>query len=167
MKITKALQSTAYHEAGHAVVAWREGIRVNSISIVPEKDSQGHTSHANPLRGLNLEWDDSDKVRFRMERAIMVCLAGPLSQHKYCPKGFRKYHAQADWEAATDLLTYMAPGLEYFSAYWNLLEVRTKAILEMEHIWQAVTFLATALLDKPMMKSKEIRAIILDGVQPH
>ena len=32
--MTKALQSTAYHEAGHAVMCWHEGIGIRAISIV-------------------------------------------------------------------------------------------------------------------------------------
>jgi hypothetical protein len=32
---------TAYHEAGHAVLAWSCGIRVSEVSIVPNKDNLG------------------------------------------------------------------------------------------------------------------------------
>ncbi len=36
MKRTKALESTAYHEAGHTVAAWRHRIAIRNASIVSE-----------------------------------------------------------------------------------------------------------------------------------
>ena len=40
MRRTKALESTAYHEAGHAVAAQRHGMRTKRLSIVPEPGFQ-------------------------------------------------------------------------------------------------------------------------------
>jgi len=37
MKITKALQSTAYHEAGHAVVAWLCDHDLGEVTICPDR----------------------------------------------------------------------------------------------------------------------------------
>ncbi len=53
MKRTKFLEATAYHEAGHAVMAWDEGIKINSISIVPDEKASGRIMHADPLRGIS------------------------------------------------------------------------------------------------------------------
>ena len=36
MKRTKALESTAYHEAGHTIAAWRHRIAIRNASVVPE-----------------------------------------------------------------------------------------------------------------------------------
>ena len=36
MKQTKALESIAYHEAGHAVAAWDCNVRIKALSIIPE-----------------------------------------------------------------------------------------------------------------------------------
>jgi ATP-dependent Zn protease len=41
MKVTRALQATAYHEAGHAVAGWYVGIEAKNLSIVPDADSLG------------------------------------------------------------------------------------------------------------------------------
>lgn len=35
MKHTMKLEGVAYHEAGHAVVAWECGIRTKRLTIVP------------------------------------------------------------------------------------------------------------------------------------
>jgi ATP-dependent Zn protease len=47
--MARRLDFTAYHEAGHGVVAWRESVPFKYISIVPTEDSLGHvfaSSHA-------------------------------------------------------------------------------------------------------------------------
>ena len=36
-----ALWAIAFHEAGHAVVAWSRGIKVKSATIVPARDFLG------------------------------------------------------------------------------------------------------------------------------
>ena len=47
MKITKALQSIAYHEAGHAVVAWLCGHSLGEVTIRPDtaKGTLGNIQH--------------------------------------------------------------------------------------------------------------------------
>jgi ATP-dependent Zn protease len=39
------LRQTAWHEAGHAVVAWYQGFTVTLVSISPEGDSLGRSQH--------------------------------------------------------------------------------------------------------------------------
>jgi ATP-dependent Zn protease len=39
------LRQTAWHEAGHAVVAWDQGFTVTLVSIRPEGDSLGRSQH--------------------------------------------------------------------------------------------------------------------------
>jgi ATP-dependent Zn protease len=39
------LRQTAWHEAGHAVVAWDQGFTVTLVSIGPEGDSLGRSQH--------------------------------------------------------------------------------------------------------------------------
>ena len=47
MKITKALQRTAYHEAGHAVTQWALDLGIKEVTIVPseEKGEAGCSIH--------------------------------------------------------------------------------------------------------------------------
>lgn len=48
----KQNESTAYHEAGHAVVAWLGGIAMKSVSIVPTTGAAGHIKHHDPLKAF-------------------------------------------------------------------------------------------------------------------
>jgi ATP-dependent Zn protease len=40
-----SLKRTAWHEAGHAVVAWDQGFTVVLVSIRPEGESYGRSTH--------------------------------------------------------------------------------------------------------------------------
>ena len=66
---TKDARATAYHEAGHAVMAWHEGVRINAVSVMPSPESWGMTDHANPLLGVPLGQLDSGADAGREVRA--------------------------------------------------------------------------------------------------
>src|ERR1700756_1909637 len=77
------LAATAFHEAGHAFMAWRQGVPVYKATIIPGDDTLGHVRHGKVLfKGdwKDLAIGDSDRTRMRAERLIMICLAGPEAQ---------------------------------------------------------------------------------------
>ncbi len=164
MRRTKVLESTAYHEAGHAMMAWHEGLWINEISIVPDDDSSGRILHANPLRGIQLDIDNSNRARIRAESAIRVALAGAIAQRHHNPHGFRHRHAEADYDLATDVLLYIVGSGEEADAYMNLLAIQTRQIVTGPH-WNLVEYLAKALLERQRLSRKEIRATIMQSMQ--
>jgi hypothetical protein len=95
--------SVAFHEAGYAVVAWRRGFKVHGATIVPSLDFLVSVQHANPLRGIHLEWAGSGRARLRVEAEIVVLLAGPAAQRRFKPRSWRSYHGVSDHERAVDL----------------------------------------------------------------
>src|SRR5262245_52740101 len=98
------LEATAYHEAGHAVVAFQFHLRVKSVTIIPdaERATSGSCSHAQGF-GPSIEYERSDRNRLRIERAVMCSLAGLEAQRKYRSSSVRNYHAQSDYAKAADL----------------------------------------------------------------
>lgn len=62
MKRTKALESTAYHEAGHAVVAWQLGFKAKSVSITPEPGESGRYIHEPYFKNIHPEHDTSPEA---------------------------------------------------------------------------------------------------------
>ena len=72
------LEATAYHEAGHAVVAYVLGIEFwdDALTIKPTADYDGLFTYTNPLRGFGFEAEISDESRLKAERAVQVLLAG-------------------------------------------------------------------------------------------
>lgn len=62
------LVAVAYHEAGHAVVAWAEGVRLHSATIVPSEGTMGSVTHGNCLRGCKIDYAATDTNRLKAER---------------------------------------------------------------------------------------------------
>ena len=79
------LWSTAYHEAGHAVVNWRLGIglRKKGVTIVPD-EAGGSLGSCAPRRiiGRDIEWNDSDRNCMRVEKKVQCLLAGEIAQRR-------------------------------------------------------------------------------------
>ena len=76
-------RGTAYHEAGHAVVAYDAGRRVRLVSIVPDADSSGRCTYDDVLE---LSVDDLLRPTPRQEidarDRIVSMLAGSLAEER-------------------------------------------------------------------------------------
>jgi hypothetical protein len=153
-------QSSAYHEAGHAVVAWYHNIDLEVVTLGTPEDEMGRTRHVNPLQGVDTAWGTSVADRMRMEQLVGVCLAGPLAQRKFSLVGFRRAHAEDDWQQAVDLLSYFVVSHEELEAYFRLLEIQTRNLLDLDFIWKSITNLATVLLECRTLSGAEVNRII-------
>lgn len=163
-KPSKSLQSTAYHEAGHAVIAWRNKVRIISLSIIPEEGLFGKIRHSNPLRGIDIEWDVSTHARMRMEKCVKVSLAGAIAQRKFNPKGYRTWGDEEDRKIAYDQLTHFVGSNEELEAYSKLLEIQTRNDLNIPFVWACVEAVAEALLERQELSGKDVRAIIQQAI---
>lgn len=160
MKYFQTLQSAAYHEAGHAVVAWYHNVKIKRVTISPDKDFLGRAQHRNPIEGINTAWDLSTRARLRMEYLVHVCLAGPLAQRRFSLMGFRRSHADDDCRQAGDLLNDFVVSHEEFKAYFRLLEIQTQNLLDLDYLWQRVKALAAVLLERETLSGTEVRRIL-------
>ena len=84
---SKELQSTAHHEAGHAVISWALEYEVYELTIVPSKDKAGLIKYQNPLFGVPLDRKNSPREVAQAKKAIMISLAGPIAQRKERSQG--------------------------------------------------------------------------------
>ena len=88
-----ALQATAYHEAGHAVVSMELGRGFRKVTIVPSGDTLGHCRNT-PWGKTQPDVDAySPRARGRIETAIIILFAGGLAEGKFCG---RRNHRGAD-----------------------------------------------------------------------
>src|SRR5687768_10085396 len=75
--------TTAYHEAGHAIAAWHLDLKFKHVTIIPEEESLGHLLHSKPPKWFRPDIEDTDRIRMRGERHIIVSLAGQIAEAKY------------------------------------------------------------------------------------
>ncbi len=152
--------SNAHHEAGHAVVAWYHNINLEVITLGAPEDETGRARHVNPLQGVDTAWGTNVADRIRMEQLVGVCPAGPLAQRKFSLVGFRRAHAEDDWQQAVDLLSYFVVSHEELEIYFRLLQIQTRNLLDLDFIWKSITNLTTVLLEYQTLSGAEANRII-------
>lgn len=158
-QVAKALWSTAYHEAGHAVMAWHERVRLTSITIEPDGEFLGAVRHADLFRGVRLDADRSDRARLRVERRVRVCLAGGIAEKPFNPKGYRRWSCGADHEQALDALEHLCRSAAEVEAWCRLLDIQTQYALDLH--WPMVEGLAGVLIERSTLRGGEIEKMIL------
>ncbi len=147
-------RATAFHEAGHAVVAVWENVRFRYVTIVPGDGAAGH------LRHLRTPWQRAGSVgRGSAERQARICLAGPIAQRRFSPRSVRRYHAHGDYEMATDLALRLGSSKEEADAWVRLWEIQVRGHLDRR--WPAVESLAAALVERGTVSGEEARRLTL------
>lgn len=105
------------------------------------------------------EFDGSDRARNRVERAIMICLAGPIAQRQLSPRSWRRWHGANDYATAFELALRVNGSRRAAKAHLQWLEIRTQDLLE--NLWDDVERIAGNLLMRGTLSPDEIRSALL------
>ena len=94
--------------------------------------------------------------RANLERAIKICLAGPLAEARFYPR-YRRPRGSQDYDCAFGLARYLAgsAGEREFIRYQ---ERQTRALLD--RYWGDVERVARALLEHDQLSVNQVRDII-------
>jgi len=138
-QVKSALAATAYHEAGHFVLAWAQGIAVHRIEITVRTG----LVVTEPISLEALEEPD------RRDQRIRVCLAGGIAQRRFNPRSLRRCHIRQDNENAFDF----ACSEDNVQARLDRLEAETEAIVKQ--LWPLIEALAGELIVRRRMTGDE------------
>jgi hypothetical protein len=171
----------AYHEAGHAVMAWVCGVRVEKVTIVRDSWSLGRVvpERLSLSRTDSWDWEDWETFMYKdrepkgtpslkevernLDAMIMFSLAGGIAARRYDPRG--QDYARGDREDTRRIVrSYVTVSEEHGEAYVGRLTARAAAILE-EH-WHLVKALAEKLVRKRTLDGDEA-AKFLESVAQH
>lgn len=141
-------KALAYHEAGHAVVGYAIGFRIERVSIVPNERSLGHC--------LYQDWDEEEAAR-NPNTALMLALAGAVTEEIAMGAPSRA----ADERRARILA--LSQGDSEEQAAERVAEARQHLVRIIEPHWPVVKALAAALrkqreLDGPTAVAVMVRA---------
>lgn len=153
------MELTAYHEAGHALLATLLGAKVRSVTIEPDDDD-------GPQRfgDTQVIWRRArlTERQFR-ERAIQVALAGPVAEMLYSGD---TYHPglvaewAADWHAAWELAELLFADHHRRLDYLEQITVQLYRLMDSEPHWSAVAALADHLLAHDTLEAEDVQEII-------
>jgi hypothetical protein len=159
------LLSTAFHEAGHAAVAFYLEIPIaeNAVSIICGEGFDGKVSIKQSfLRRLGRldSAELSAAKRLTAERYAIFALAGIEAQRRYRASSVRHYHSSKDYHDAVDVVSYFAPDDEELDAYLRLLRIRTRNIVALPGVWAWIEELASALMEKRKLSREDVLKIM-------
>lgn len=155
----KFRRSYAYHEVGHAVAAVALGLRVESVSLHPDKSRRGpdwYSAARTTIRqGENMYGDEG----------VIVLLAGAAAQKKHAPSSMRRDTATGDREKAESLVFYeveveAAVYNALFQKRWDWLLAETSKLIEAN--WHVIDAVATRLLAAGEISGSEVKKSFAD-----
>jgi hypothetical protein len=152
----KQLARTAHHEAGHAVIALREGRRFKHVTIVADEESFGHILYER-WRNYNPEYNQRPTTLVRIDKDILCSLAGPAAT--------RRFAGRHDWRGASgdlgrvvDLACCIHGGLDVVEPYVAYMRARAKRAVD--HHWEFIEAVAANLLLRSRLTFDEVRQTI-------
>jgi hypothetical protein len=160
---------TAIHESGHAVMACVMRLPIRLVTIAPDDDSWGTTSHPvereafwKALENGDINW----RRRQRVEAHIISSIAGRLTEQKFFGIKEEDYEGNNEhdiWVEVqwADLITESDDeGL----AYLMWLERRTLNIMSHPRYLRAVKTLALELMNNQTLSGRQVREVLSDFV---
>jgi len=146
-------ETTAYHEAGHAVAAFFLNLDIgrHGVTIISTEDALGS---AHILRRFKEQLDVSVSPRnhLKIENYAIMSLAGNVAQQKFRPGS--EYAGHQDLLDAADLLDYISGSTSETQARINLAQIKAEQLVDLH--WKKITAVAEALLRHKTMNSAQV-----------
>jgi hypothetical protein len=145
---------TAYHQAGHAVIRYLLGFEPKSVKMSTINDEK----FGDPLRGIKLDTDGSDRARLRLEKAIKISYAGPLALRKFKENSWNKFHGKTDFSIIQELGLRVCGSGAQTDAFLRWLELAAQEMVDTH--WMAIERVAKRLLVHDRLAGAHISAVI-------
>jgi hypothetical protein len=158
------LKRIAYHEAGHAVVAFVLHRRFTHVSIIPDDTNLGHVRTPKLPPAFQPDSDYSGATRKLCEKEAMVSLGGPIAERVKIGRTMWK-GADSDVKHAFDMCIYHCGNDVETNAYLNWLMERTKSVLSFGRQWAAVEALAQELVVRKYIGERLARKIVREAFE--
>jgi hypothetical protein len=163
----ESMKAAAYHEAGHAVVAFLLSLRFKYVTIVRDEVSLGRLE---PWRFPN--WfrpDDIDFIYFtrgrrKIEAHIRISFAGSIAQRKFKGRAPRRI-ASRDDASAVDMACRVCGSMKAAEHFVNWLYEETVRMLDQPFNWRFVEAVAAELLEHKRLTEQQVRAVFETAIQ--
>lgn len=152
-------ETTAYHEAGHALIAVLLGGKVTRVTIDPDDDDE-------PQRfgDTQILWRHSSTSDQRFaEITVQVSLAGPVAEMIYTGDSIHPGVVPewaADWRDAWNAVVLLQPVERKRMEYLEQVSVQLYQRFQRTEIWSALAALADHLLAPETLEAEEVEDIV-------
>jgi len=126
---------TAYHEAGHAVMALALGRTIHKVSVLPNRERLGEVRFAKGAAKPTDDW---------IEREILIALAGPVAEAKFT--GTFSHAAAHDDLRFVRRLALERKSDRAAARYEQRMLDKTEYMLADDATWNAVAMVAEELM---------------------
>jgi ATP-dependent Zn protease len=139
-------EATAYHEAGHAVLALALGRQIHAVNILPNGERLGVCAFRKAAFRPSEDW---------IEREILIALGGIAAEARHT--GVHAWEgASRDWQYVRDLVVERAGERRAERLAGRLLSKAEHLLAKGGH-WRAVEQIAAALLKNGMISGRAAR----------
>lgn len=143
--MTRDLEDTAYHEAGHAVAAVAFRRPFHYVTIEPCEESLGHVMFRKFKASFNPELNSDLRTRVICENNAIISLVGPTAAAHFRRRE-KWLGADQDGQKATNIMSYLCRGGEELRAYMDLIGVWSKNFVRDEVHWAQIEAAAHMLV---------------------
>lgn len=152
-------ETNAYHEAGHAFLAFYVGARVRSVTIEPDRDD-GPERYAD----IRVEWPpDRFAGRVLFEKQVLVALAGPVAEMHYSGDpyhpGFVAEWA-ADWRLAWQAAAHVVAAERDRLAYLESVTRELHRMFDNSDHWARIAAIADNLLAHETLEADDLEELL-------
>ena len=145
-------EPTAYHEAGHAVVALALGRPVHQVSVLPNRERLGQCQLRKGTSRPSEDW---------VEREMLIALGGVAAEARYTGS-YAWDSAGRDWQYVRGLAVKRA-GERRAERLVGRLLVKAEHFLAREGHWRAVELIAAELLRRGALSGRAARHLFEQG----
>ena len=154
------LTATAYHEAGHAVMALTLGRPIHKVTISPAQLQTGGSR----LGACSIKKGRSKNSKDWLEDDVLVLFAGMVAEShftaQYCVQG-----AAQDLRAAKRLLANRATSERQLERLMSRLLDKAEHLLADQGHAQAIELIARELLQKETISGRAVRHLFQQAMQ--
>jgi ATP-dependent Zn protease len=149
-------EATAYHEAGHAVVALALGRPVQRVTILADREHLGTCAFGKAVFRPSEDW---------LEREALIALAGLAAEARFT--GVYQFDGAAkDRRYVLELALQRTGDARKAERLERRLLAKTEHLLAQEEIWGAVTRLAAELLRAGTVSGRTVRHLFAEARRP-
>jgi|SRR5579884_1318366 len=152
-------RQTAYHEAGHAVIAFYLFLPFRYASVKPADGALGHVRFRKAPKWAYDEYSSRPLAqRAFWENHIIVSFAGRIAEQKYRGSRVRLGH-ESDYRGIADMgLRFGGDDPKVHVHWFRWLQMRAKGMVDTR--WREIEAVAEALLKHERLTRDEIQAVI-------